>query len=214
MRHKIAALSAFALALAVLPARAAASDLIVNGSFDTDIAGWTAVNTIDCGYAWLDTPEPGLTGGYVAAASGLISDTCGFYQDVTLPAGTTNTLTVTLGTTSNFTSAQDVGRLQIRDTSNVVLETLYTHNGSISRPDPIVSRGPYNLDAYAGQTIRIYFEAAHIIDLYNQRIDNVVLNSSPAPAPVPTLSEWAMILMGLTLAGGAVVMIQRRRMAG
>ena len=28
---------------------------------------------------------------------------------------------------------------------------------------------------------------------------------------VPTLSEWAMLLMGLTLAGGAVLMIQRRR---
>lgn len=33
-----------------------------------------------------------------------------------------------------------------------------------------------------------------------------------APAAVPTLSEWAMILFGLLLAGGAVVMIQRRRL--
>ena len=32
------------------------------------------------------------------------------------------------------------------------------------------------------------------------------------PAPVPTLSEWAMILMGLTLAGSAAVVIQRRRL--
>lgn len=31
--------------------------------------------------------------------------------------------------------------------------------------------------------------------------------------PVPTLSEWAMILLGLTLAGGATVVIQRRRRA-
>jgi len=30
---------------------------------------------------------------------------------------------------------------------------------------------------------------------------------------VPTLSEWAMILFGLVLAGGAVVMVQRRRLA-
>ncbi|MFC5344132.1 IPTL-CTERM sorting domain-containing protein [Brevundimonas staleyi] len=34
---------------------------------------------------------------------------------------------------------------------------------------------------------------------------------APAP-PVPTLSEWAMILLGLTLAGAAAVVIQRRRM--
>lgn len=34
-----------------------------------------------------------------------------------------------------------------------------------------------------------------------------------APAPVPTLSEWAMILLGLMLAGGAALTIQRRRAA-
>ena len=33
------------------------------------------------------------------------------------------------------------------------------------------------------------------------------------PAPVPTMTEWAMILLGLTLAGGAVLYIQRRRLA-
>ena len=32
-----------------------------------------------------------------------------------------------------------------------------------------------------------------------------------AATPVPTLTEWAMILLGLTLAGGAVLMIQCRR---
>lgn len=32
------------------------------------------------------------------------------------------------------------------------------------------------------------------------------------PATIPTMSEWAMILFGLMLAGGAAVMIQRRRL--
>ena len=36
---------------------------------------------------------------------------------------------------------------------------------------------------------------------------------SNTPAPVPTLSEWAMILFGLILAGGAALYIQRRQMA-
>ncbi|MFC5344879.1 IPTL-CTERM sorting domain-containing protein [Brevundimonas staleyi] len=36
------------------------------------------------------------------------------------------------------------------------------------------------------------------------------LGLPPVPAPVPTLSEWAMILLGLMLAGGAAVMIRRR----
>lgn len=34
-----------------------------------------------------------------------------------------------------------------------------------------------------------------------------------APTPVPTLSEWAMILLGVALAGGAALTIQRRPQA-
>lgn len=33
------------------------------------------------------------------------------------------------------------------------------------------------------------------------------------PTPIPTLSEWAMILLGVALAGGAALTIQRRRAA-
>lgn len=37
--------------------------------------------------------------------------------------------------------------------------------------------------------------------------------SAPAPAPIPTLSEWAMILLGVMLAGGAALTVHRRRTA-
>jgi hypothetical protein len=44
--------------------------------------------------------------------------------------------------------------------------------------------------------------------------DRLLLPGSVAPpAPVPTLSEWAMILFGMVLAGGAALYIQRRRLA-
>lgn len=36
---------------------------------------------------------------------------------------------------------------------------------------------------------------------------------APAPATIPTLSEWAMILLGLLLAGAAGLTIHRRRVA-
>ena len=36
---------------------------------------------------------------------------------------------------------------------------------------------------------------------------------SVAPAPVPTLTEWAMMLLGVLLAGGAVLQLERRRRA-
>lgn len=35
-----------------------------------------------------------------------------------------------------------------------------------------------------------------------------------SPAPVPTMSEWAMILFGMVLAGAAALYLQRRRMIG
>jgi len=41
--------------------------------------------------------------------------------------------------------------------------------------------------------------------------DRLLLPNAVAPAPVPTLSEWAMILLGVLLAGGAALTIQRRR---
>ena len=40
---------------------------------------------------------------------------------------------------------------------------------------------------------------------------NPTLVVAAPPAPVPTLSEWAMILFATLLAGGAAVCIQRRR---
>ena len=50
----------------------------------------------------------------------------------------------------------------------------------------------------------------------NSEVSNAAGSSfttaSAAPAPVPTLSEWAMILLGVVLAGGAAMLIQRRRM--
>ena len=44
-------------------------------------------------------------------------------------------------------------------------------------------------------------------------LSSIETDSCAAPAPVPTVSEWAMILLGALLAGGAALTIQRRRMA-
>ena len=67
-------------------------------------------------------------------------------------------------------------------------------------------RGP-NLDALpdgtvSGMTVngRTYIDHAS----YRLLLPNL-------PAPVPTLSEWAMLVFGLLLAGGATQYIQRRR---
>jgi len=46
-----------------------------------------------------------------------------------------------------------------------------------------------------------------------ERIDDVSVSAAIVPVTVPTMTEWAMILLGVMLAGGAALMIQRQRMA-
>ncbi len=59
------------------------------------------------------------------------------------------------------------------------------------------SGGSLNANGTADMTADTYFTAAF----------------TATPAPVPTLSEWTMILLGLSLAGGAAVIILRRPLA-
>lgn len=49
---------------------------------------------------------------------------------------------------------------------------------------------------------------------FNGDCDGVYLGTPPAPAAVPTLSEWAMILLGTMLAGFASLTLMRRRQIG
>lgn len=55
--------------------------------------------------------------------------------------------------------------------------------------------------------------ASALVDAGYSRAESTVATTFAVggPATVPTLSEWAMILFGLLLAGGAAVYIQRRR---
>ena len=48
----------------------------------------------------------------------------------------------------------------------------------------------------------------------SQTSANTTADDFSYTAPIPTLSEWAMILFGMLLAGGAALMLQRRRMLG
>lgn len=203
--------AACAAIIALSAGTAQAAELVQNGGFDADLAGWTKEGSVSCSYTRQTGGPSPLTGGYARASAGAPS-VCGFYQDVAIPAGATGTLSATIGSIANSATSLDFGRLQIRNpTTNAVLATPYSHNGTQGAPDPIANRGPFSIDAYAGQTIRIYFETGHQNGPYAHSFDNVSINATVAVAAVPTMSEWAMILFGTALAGGAVLYIQRRR---
>lgn len=209
--HRLSGLAAATLcatALIACPQTASAADIITNGSFNADLSGWTKEEDVDCVYIRSTTAATGVSGGH-AQSDASASSTCGLFQTVTLPAGG-GTLTLSLGTSSSGGNAADRSSLQIRNAANVVLATLYSRTGNQAL-DSIQTRGPYDLSAYAGQTVRVYFETNHYSSPYIQRIDNVVLDAGAPPTPVPTMSEWAMILFGATLAGAAAIYIHRRR---
>lgn len=52
-----------------------------------------------------------------------------------------------------------------------------------------------------------------LADCGGDTLTSVEIDSCTGPVPVPTLSEWAMILLGVLLAGGAALTIQRRQTA-
>ena len=72
----------------------------------------------------------------------------------------------------------------------------------------------FGVDVPAGATLTVVITdvndaaggQAYTLDIAGQM--------EPAPPPIPTLSEWAMILFGGLLAGGAALGLQRRRVLG
>lgn len=72
----------------------------------------------------------------------------------------------------------------------------------------VSSATPQGATAGCIQTTAVASEGAS-----NAQADNVTMSLTPpaVPATVPTLTEWAMILLGLMLAGAATLAIQRRR---
>lgn len=79
-----------------------------------------------------------------------------------------------------------------------------------------------SLSSASGQTYSVVYQAGPDGNLTSIKIDGktslpcdmhtFLLPGYVAPAPVPTLSEWAMIAMGLMLAAGAALFIHRRRL--
>lgn len=216
-----AAIVVLALVGSASPGVAATRNIVVNGDFERgDLTGWTT----DCSMAGNVTGllgaadrainEPSRWG--IANIQGQVQTSCTFYQTITIPAGATSaSLQMRYGLTgSNFNPGGDVRRIDITDASGATSLRIIqapVGRGTTRGLNPLAT--PLDLTALAGQTIRLQVQLTHLAGSTSANVvglDDVAL-TVVTPDPVPTLSEWAMILFGLTLAGGAAVTITRRR---
>ncbi|WP_428152219.1 IPTL-CTERM sorting domain-containing protein [Brevundimonas sp.] len=151
-----------------------------------------------------------VTGAYAGVGEGTFSGT--FTYDATTNVYSAVNITATAGTAApgrTYTAASPTfsGSGVLRAVENPLVV-------GTSRGLPIVFSAPLT---NAGGSVTITGGTEGICQdaqcgTRGSPLRNIASGTVVGPAPVPTLSEWAMILFGTILAGGAALVIQRRRM--
>jgi hypothetical protein len=134
-----------------------ASQLIVNGGFESAAASWVATS----GVITASTTQAARTGTYKAKLDGYgATHTDSLYQQVTIPAAISSaSLSFWLKVVSSETTTTkvyDTLKLQVRNSSGAVLATLATYS-NLDKGANYINK-IVDLSAYKGQTVRIYFE--------------------------------------------------------
>jgi len=166
---------------------------IVNGDFETgNFSGWTLANSgngtfvINNGtYPSPDGPLPPYSGNFSALSTQSGPGIHTIYQDVTLPAGTTSATLCWADRirnhASSFSDPQQEFRMEIRDTNNQVLSTLFSTNPG----DPLISgwtERSAGISQYAGRTIHVAFTEEDHLGYFNVHLDNIRIESGGGPS--------------------------------
>lgn len=194
MSTRLRAHSAALFSTLVLCAAGAASaqEVVVNGGFET---GVLAPFTGGAGYTV--TTGGGIVRSGTYALAGF-NNTIGA-ADLTQPLATDpgRSYTITIWAKSTFPGSTVILGLGAARSSALALNTAY-------------SQHTFTVAAVSTS------DALHVIPQTssgtgNIHIDDVSVVAGAAPVAVPTLSEWALILLGLTLAMAAGLQLKRRR---
>jgi len=146
--------------------------LIINPGFETGTTPW-----VISGQVTRSTGAYPHSGVAYMIINGVNSSSGTLYQTVTIPSGGAN-----LSFWLNITTSEAAGDpiydrlfIEVRNTSGTLLGTLTTFSNQNSGTAGVyVLRGPYNLGAWAGQTVRIQFRGTNDITLPTSfRIDDV-----------------------------------------
>lgn len=130
---------------------------IVNGGFESGSSSWTATSgviTNGTGAAAHGGSWKAWLNGYGSAHTDTV------YQSVSIPAGVSQaTLSFWLDVTTaetTTTQAWDTLTVELRNASNAVVATLATYS-NLNAPGGYTQK-TFNLAAYKGQTVRVYFK--------------------------------------------------------
>lgn len=203
------AVCGFFAALFVVGAAGAASAQVLNGGFEAGTTSWTTGS-------WGTAGPPSHTGAG-SAVTGCVGPGC---LDATTGATLSQTVAVTPGASYTLTFwYRTSGALD----APVELQALWSNgaptNGGagtcsgscvygtttptatfVQVSQTVVATGPNMTITFLGRN-----------DPAGIYVDDVSLALLAPPATIPTLSEWAMILFGLMLAGFAALTVLRRR---
>jgi hypothetical protein len=188
----------------------------VGCAFESLTAGQTPVNGADFTIGAVGSNQAFLPtdGTHVLISDQGPSNTvCQIYQDVAVPPGANATLTLAAGAVFRYNGSNNsVVNVSVTTPGGTLISSIYTRSSAAGVNDPLVDRGSVNLAAYAGQTVRIIATATvPNIDWAGLQIDNVrLLANGAASTPVPTMSEWTLILCGMLLLATGTLFLRRR----
>ncbi|HZQ48598.1 MAG TPA: PKD domain-containing protein, partial [Verrucomicrobiae bacterium] len=153
--------------------------LLLNTSFEAQDLNWIFNGFLTAPFAAIG--EPAHSGVNTALANS--SDTITMYQQVAIPS-TYNQATLSfwlhVDTLSTSTTAQDTLKVQIRNSSGTVLKTLATYSNRTTNKG--YAQKTFDVSAYCGQTIQVYFTATETADAQTSfAIDDVTLNARVIP---------------------------------
>ena len=153
-----------------------AQQLVLNSGFESGSTSWSATS----GVITNDSSVAAHGGSWKAWLNGYGSaHTDTLYQQVSIPSSTTSaTLGFWLKITSDETTttqAYDTLKVQVRNSSGAVLATLANYS-NLNKGSSYVQRS-FDLSAYKGQTVRVYFEGVEGSTVATSFIvDDVTLN--------------------------------------
>ncbi|HVK70156.1 MAG TPA: M4 family metallopeptidase [Polyangium sp.] len=137
------------------------TNLLTNGTFESSVSPWVLSGTGALYTNYGNYPQSGTGYPYFGNA---VSVSGSMYQQITIPAGASPTLTFYLNVTtaeSTTTTQYDQLFVELRNTSGTLLKTLATYSNLNKGTAGAYAQKSLSLAGYGGQTVRLQFRTTN-----------------------------------------------------